>query len=156
MNLKSLKIDGLSCQEKQHLLVSTLNNLPSKEAFYQALIELGREPVVFPSEHKIEQNLVRGCQSNLYLTCQLTENKLIFAASSEALLSLGMTKLFLIAYSEETPQTLFSTPPIFSEKLQFYSSISLGRQQGMNALFLKMKLLAVQAVKDAESSSWVP
>ncbi|WP_213318200.1 SufE family protein [Chlamydiifrater volucris] len=145
MNLEIIDVENLSCLEKQHFLVSMLNKLTSKESFYQALINLGREPSPFVPDEKVEKNLVRGCQSELYLSCCLLESKLSFSAFSEALLSMGMTRLFLISYSGETAQTLFTVPPIFSKKLQFYSAISLGRQQGMEALFLKMKLLAIQA-----------
>lgn len=111
---------------------------------YDQLIKLGKQPNYFNQKYQTDDYLVPGCQSNLYLHAAYNSNHLIFSTYTEALISAGLAKLFTESYSNETPETVLTCPPIFFTKLD--KLISLGRTSGMTSLHTKMKQIALNTL----------
>lgn len=106
---------------------------------YQKIIQLGRSLPLLPSEERIEENIVRGCQSIVYLRSELIDGKIYFAAHSEALISAGLAALLIQAYSGQPPEMVLKTKPSFLEELQILGSLSPSRSNGLANMFLRMQ-----------------
>lgn len=106
---------------------------------YQKIIELGRELPPMPPEDKIEENIVKGCQSIVYLSSEMVEGKIYFTAHSEALISAGLAAILIRAYSGQSPEMVLKTKPIFLEELQIIGSLSPSRSNGLANMFLRMQ-----------------
>lgn len=106
---------------------------------YKKLIELGKELPPMPSPLQVEENLVPGCQSLVYLHPTLREGKIFFTAASDALISSGLANLLLLAYNGESPETLLKEKPTFLESLGISASLSPNRSNGLASIFLKMQ-----------------
>lgn len=118
----------------------------SLEQRYHLLIELGRALPFFTSECKTSEHLVSGCQSSLYLRVEVKEHKLYFSAYSEALISAGLAALLIWAYNGETAETILKTPPDFLSELDLAGSLSPNRSNGLSAIHLRMKQLALKSL----------
>ncbi|MBI3900710.1 MAG: SufE family protein [Chlamydiia bacterium] len=120
-------------------LKALFSALPSREALYQKIMELGKDLPPFQEAWKTEANRVIGCQSLMYLHSELREGKVYFYAASDALISAGLAALLLAVYSEEPPESILVCPPQFLEELGIPSALTPGRANGLSSLYLKMK-----------------
>lgn len=128
-----------SCITKQEKLKLVFSSCATPEAKYQKIIEFGKNLSPIPSEAKIPENIVPGCQSIVYLQSRLINGKIFFYASSEALISAGLVALLIYVYNEEAPETILKCPPQFIEDLGLSSSLSPTRSNGLGNIYLRMK-----------------
>ncbi len=117
----------------------------NQEEIYHKIIQWGQKLPPFDPQWKTPENLVHGCQSVMYLHAWMEEDKLHFAASSDALISAGLAALLLNLYNGKTPQEILSTPPTVLQKLGIVESLSPSRANGLAALYLKMREIASAA-----------
>ena len=76
---------------------------------YEYLIELGKSLTDYPEESKIDDNLIKGCQSRVWLDYRIEEGKIIFNADSDAIITKGIISLLIGLYSGRTPQEILSS-----------------------------------------------
>jgi cysteine desulfuration protein SufE len=124
---------------KQQEIINLFLPLKTAEEKYLAIIEFGKRLLPFPRESKVETNLVKGCQSLMYLTSYVENNKVYFLADSEALISKGIAGLLTYVYSGESLEAIFQCPPIFLKEIDIFSSLSMNRSNGLKSLFTQMQ-----------------
>lgn len=128
------------------LIKKLFEGCENPEQRYERLIALGRSLSSFPDKEKEEKNLVRGCQSQMYLIAHAKEDKLYFEAWSDALISKGLAALLLKAYNGQTAEFILKEKPFFLEELGILASLTPSRSNGVQALYLKMQQLALQHI----------
>jgi cysteine desulfuration protein SufE len=138
--------DFLSCLEKQKKVEDLFINCHDLESKYQKIMELGKKQSKLPSSLKIEENLVRGCQSLMYLNSSLVDEKMRFQAESEALISAGLAALLVMVYDGEAPEVVLKCPPTYLDNLKIPSSLSPSRANGLYSLHLRMKQEALHSL----------
>jgi sulfur transfer protein SufE len=114
------------------------------EARYKALIDLGAGLPPLPAALKVPENLVSGCQSNLYLAARFNDGLVYFEAASDALISAGLAALLIKVYSGETPETILKQPPGFLSDLGIAATLSANRSNGLAHIHLRMKQEALK------------
>lgn len=120
----------------------------SLEEKYHLIIRLGEAlPPLNPESH-LEENLVRGCQSKLYLDAVLRDGKMFFFAHSDALISAGLAALLIEIYSGETMERILTSPPNFLHTLGIHASLSPSRSNGLSQIYLKMKQLSISKMSN--------
>lgn len=124
-----------TCLEKQKDLSNELNAFPSPEEKYRRVIEIGRSAPPFPEEKKLEENLVKGCQSLLYLHLELLNGKLSIQTGSDALISAGLAALLCTIYQGESPETVLKCPPHFLKETGLLNALSPSRANGLKSLY---------------------
>lgn len=133
-----------SCLQKQSDLQLVFKHCKNVEDRYHLIIGLGKKMPKLSAEKKREENLVKGCQSTMYLHASLKNGVMIFEGEADALISQGLAALLIHVYSEESPETILKCPPAFLEDLQIPSSLSPNRANGLYSLHLKMKQEALK------------
>lgn len=140
-----------SCIAKQNMIKELLTACPTEESKYAKIIELGRELPKLADEHKTPSNLVKGCQSQMYLHAYLSDNSVIFEAESDALISAGLAALLIRVYSGEDPEVILKYPATFLEELGISASLSPNRANGLYSMHLQMKQEALRLLMQRES-----
>jgi cysteine desulfuration protein SufE len=135
-----------SCNEKQKKVITEFSELASTEEKYQKIITLGKTLSQKDPEIIKPENIVPGCQSLIYLSSFVDNDKIIFKAYSEALFSSGLAALLISIYSGENPLALLQCPPFFIEEIGLQNVISPSRSNGLQSLLLRMKQDALKAV----------
>lgn len=127
-------------------IIETLGFFDSWEERYKYIIDLGKELEPLPEEHRTELNLVRGCQSQVWLVHQLRGDKLFFQADSDAFIVRGLLGVVLAAYNNKTPQEVlaFDIDGYFDE-LNLIKHLSPTRGNGLRAMVERIKGIAAQA-----------
>lgn len=135
-----------TCLAKQEQIKHLFASCTTEEAKYEKIIAMGRQQSALPAEEKITQNIVKGCQSTVYLSTQMRDGKVFFVAESDALISAGLAAILIQVYSGETPEAILKCPPKYLEELGISTSLTPNRANGLYSIHLRMKQEALQAL----------
>ncbi len=128
-------------------IIETFDFLMEWDARYQFLEELGNRLSNVAPEDKIENNMVHGCASNVWITGHMDESgsgKLIYLAEAEQPIIRGLVYLILQVFADKTPDEILNTSfDKFLKRLNLDEHLSTQRHIGMYALVQKMKNLAL-------------
>ncbi|ATV29113.1 MULTISPECIES: SufE family protein [Prevotella] len=110
---------------------------------YQMLIDLGNDLEGLDAEYKNEQNLIDGCQSRVWLQCDIKDGKLVFTADSDALITKGIIALLIRVVSGHTPKEILDTDLYFIERIGLHQHLSPTRSNGLLSMVKKIKAYAL-------------
>ena len=142
-----------SCVAKQNEIKKIFEACPTVESKYQKIIEFGRQQSPLAESHKIPANIVKGCQSTMYLRSYWEGDTIKFEAESDALISSGLAAILLKVYSGETPETILKCPPNYLEDLGISASLTPNRANGLYSIHLRMKQDALKMLIEKQKSS---
>lgn len=110
---------------------------------YQLLIDLGNGQEPLEEKYKTEQNLIDGCQSRVWLQCDMEDGKLVFKAESDALIVKGIVSLLIRVLSGHTPDEILSADLYFIESIGLKEHLSPTRSNGLLAMMKQMRFYAL-------------
>ena len=143
-----------SIEEIQDRIVREFNILDDWTQRYKYLIEMGRKMEPLENEHKTEDNLVRGCQSQVWLIPQQDEEgNVYFKVDSDAAIVKGLAALLVRLYSGHKPDEILNTKPEFVEKIGMKEHLSPTRSNGLAAMIEQMKIYAMAYKSKAETGN---
>lgn len=110
---------------------------------YGYLIELGNDLKNLDPNEKIDQNLIRGCQSRVWLIAEMEDGKINFRGESDAVIVKGLVALLLRVVSGRTPRELIENNLHFIDDLGLKQHLSPTRSNGLLAMVKQIRLYAV-------------
>ena len=110
---------------------------------YQMLIDLGNDLEPLDDKYKTEQNLIDGCQSRVWLQCDLVDGKLVFTADSDALIVKGIIALLIQVISGHTPKEILDADLYFIDKIGLRDHLSPTRSNGLLSMQKQMRMYAL-------------
>ena len=110
---------------------------------YEYLIELGKELAPIAKKHKLEENLVRGCQSRVWLHAERQGEKIIYTADSDAIMTKGIIAILIRALSNQTAEEIIRADLNFIDDIGLKEQLSATRANGLVSMIKKMKLYAL-------------
>ena len=113
---------------------------------YEYLIELGKNLGDFPEEKKTEDRLIKGCQSRVWLDCEVKDGGLFFTADSDAIITKVIISLLIGVYSGRTPEEIASDDFSFVEQIGLKENLSPTRANGLVSMISTIKQLAQRNV----------
>ena len=113
---------------------------------YQYLIDLAKELPAFPEELKTDANLLRGCQSQVFVHFGPASDRLEIQAISDSSIVSGLISLVLRVYNGRSPAEVMATEPKFIDGIGLSKNLSVTRKNGLAALIAKIKAEAALRV----------
>ena len=110
---------------------------------YQLLIDLGNDQEPLDEQYKVEQNLIDGCQSRVWLQADYEDGVIRFTAESDALIVKGIVALLIRVLSGHTPQEILDADLYFIEKIGLKEHLSPTRSNGLLAMVKQMRMYAL-------------
>lgn len=110
---------------------------------YQYLIELGNGLEGLSPNDKTAQNLIKGCQSRVWLVTEFKHGKIFFKGESDAVIVKGLVALLLRVVSGRTPKELAENELFFIDEIGLKQHLSPTRSNGLLAMVKQIKLYAV-------------
>lgn len=107
------------------------------------IMELGQKLPTMPEEDKTEENIVKGCQSKVWLTSSLQDGKVYFLADSNTAITKGLVSLLTRIFNGQTPEHILSSDLYFMHKIGMERFIGTQRSNGFAAMIKQMKLYAL-------------
>jgi cysteine desulfuration protein SufE len=113
------------------------------EERYKHLINIGKSMPAMKESHKMTENLVKGCQSQVWLHAELKDGRVIFEADSDASIVKGIIALLIHVYSGSTPDEILVTKPSFLEDIGLREHLSMSRANGLNSMMKQISFFGL-------------
>jgi cysteine desulfuration protein SufE len=110
---------------------------------YGYLIELGNELPDLDPKEKIDQHLIKGCQSRVWLVSDFEDGRIKFRGESDAVIVKGLVALLLRVVSDRTPEEILNNELFFVDEIGLKQHLSPTRSNGLLAMIKQIKLYAV-------------
>jgi len=110
---------------------------------YKYIIEMGQDLPGLPTEHKVDDNIVRGCQSQVWLVPSEAGGEVHFEADSDAIITKGLVGLLTRVLSDQKPADILHAELQFIDEIGLREHLSPTRSNGLNAMIKKMKMYAL-------------
>jgi cysteine desulfuration protein SufE len=107
------------------------------------IMELGQKLPDMPAAEKTEDNVVKGCQSKVWLTAKVDSDKIYFAADSNTAITKGLVSLLVRIFNGQTPDSILNAELYFMQKIGMERFIGTQRSNGFAAMIKQMKLYAL-------------
>ena len=110
---------------------------------YEYLIELGKSIPLIDEKYKTDDNIIKGCQSKVWVHADENNGKIEFTADSDAILTKGIIALLLRVFSNHTPQEILDADTSFIDEIGLKEHLSPTRANGLVSMIKQLKLYAV-------------
>lgn len=113
------------------------------EGKYEHLIELGKSMPAISEDLKTENRLIKGCQSRVWLHTEMKDEKIIYSADSDAIMTKGLIALLIRVLTNHTPEEISAAQLTFLDKIGLKEHLSPTRANGLLNMIRQMKMDAI-------------
>ena len=110
---------------------------------YEYIIELGKNLPLIDDKHKVDNNLIKGCQSRVWLYADYKDGKIIYSADSDAIITKGIVAILIRVLSNQTAEEIAKADLVFIDKIGFKKQLSQTRANGLVSMIKEIKLYAL-------------
>lgn len=110
---------------------------------YEYLIDLGKSLPIIDEKYKTDSNLIQGCQSRVWLQADFENNKVVFKADSDAIITKGIVGILISVLSGQNPDDIINAELDFIDKIGLKEHLSPTRANGLISMIKQMKLYAL-------------
>lgn len=133
----------MTIQDIQHDIVDEFALFDDWMQRYEYMIELGKSlPLIDPSS-KTDDLLIKGCQSKVWLKADLVDDKIVFTADSEAIITKGIIAILIRVFSNQRPDSILSANTSFIDQIGLKEHLSPTRANGLASMLNQMKYYAL-------------
>ena len=133
----------MKIKEIQDQIVEEFDIFDSWMDKYEYLIELGKSVPVIDDINKTDNNIVKGCQSKVWLHAQENDGFVEFSADSDAIITKGIVSLLIRTFSNQRPDDIINASLDFIDKIGLRQHLSPNRANGLNNMIKKIKFYAI-------------
>lgn len=110
---------------------------------YEYIIELGKGLPIIEEQFKTEDNIIKGCQSKVWVHAEEKDGKVVFSADSDAILTKGIIAILIRAFSNQTPAAILDANTDFVDEIGLKEHLSATRANGLVSMIKKIKMYAL-------------
>ena len=132
-----------SIQDIQQDIIDEFDMFEEWMGKYEHIIDLGKSLPLIEEQFKTEDNLIKGCQSRVWLHAQHKDGKVIYTADSDAIMTKGIVALLIRAFSEQKAQDIVEADTHFINQIGLKEQLSPTRANGLVSMVKQMKLYAL-------------
>ncbi|MBJ2174073.1 SufE family protein [Aureibaculum sp. A20] len=110
---------------------------------YEYIIELGKSIPLIEDQYKTDDNTIKGCQSKVWLNADVKDDKILFTADSDAILTKGIIALLLRVFTNHTPKEILDSDTDFIDEIGLKEHLSPTRANGLVSMIKQLKLYAI-------------
>lgn len=110
---------------------------------YEYIIELGKTLPLIDEQYKKEENIITGCQSKVWLHGEVANDKIVFTADSDAILTKGIIAILIRVFSNQSPQAILDANTNFIDEIGLKEHLSPTRANGLVSMMKQIKMYAL-------------
>ena len=133
----------MTINEAQDEVIEEFNDFTDWMDKYQLLIDLGGEMNALGEQYKNDDNLIDGCQSRVWIQCDVKDGQLFFTADSDALIVKGIIALLIKVLSGHTAKEILDADLYFIDRIGLKDHLSPTRSNGLLAMVKRIKSYAL-------------
>lgn len=132
-----------SIQEIQEEIIDEFAMFEDWEERYQYMIDLGKELPLIDNQFKTDDNIIKGCQSKVWVHAEMDTNKIVFTADSDAIITKGIIAILIRAFSNQHPKDILEANTDFIDKIGLKEHLSPTRANGLVSMIKQLKMYAI-------------
>jgi cysteine desulfuration protein SufE len=132
-----------SIEETEAEIVEAFSWFENWEEKYEYIIELGKKLPSLEEEYKKEENIIKGCQSTVWLVAEYRNGKVIYKADSDALIVKGLVSMLISVLSGHTPDEILEARLGFIKEIGMMAHLAQTRSNGLVAMVRQIKNYAL-------------
>ena len=133
----------MTINEKQDEIIEEFSVFDDWMDKYSYLIEIGNSLEGFDEKNRVEQNLIEGCQSRVWLNGELKDGKVYYTADSDAIITKGIVALLIRVMSGHAPDEILEADLYFIDKIGLKEHLSPTRSNGLVSMIKQMRMYAL-------------
>lgn len=110
---------------------------------YEYMIELGKSLPLIDEQYKTDENLIKGCQSKVWVHAELKDNKIVFTADSDAIITKGIVAILIRVFSNQQPKDIIEANTNFIDDIGLKEHLSPTRANGLVSMIKQIKMYAI-------------
>ena len=133
----------MTIQEIENQIIDEFANFDEWLDKYSYLIELGKDCPAIDEKDKTESNLIKGCQSRVWLSCEHRDGRLFFRADSDAVITKGIITLLIRTFNGQSPKDILDADLHFIDVIGLKEHLSPTRSNGLTSMVKQIKMYAL-------------
>ncbi|MFC4721502.1 SufE family protein [Geojedonia litorea] len=133
----------MTIKEIQDDIIDEFSMFEDWEERYQYMIDLGKTLPLIDEVYKTESNIIKGCQSKVWLHAEMKNDKVIFTADSDAIITKGIIAILIRVFSNQSPQAIIEADTNFIDEIGLKEHLSPTRANGLVSMIKQIKMYAL-------------
>lgn len=133
----------MSIENIQNEIVDEFSMFEDWMERYEYMIELGKSLPLIDSNYKTDDNIIKGCQSKVWLHADFKQDKVIFTADSDAIITKGIVAILIRVFTNQTPQAILAANTDFIDAIGLKEHLSPTRANGLVSMIKQIKMYAI-------------
>ena len=133
----------MSIATEQAEIVSEFSMFEDWMQRYEYMIELGKSLPLIDESHKTDDNIIKGCQSKVWVHAELDNDKIVFTADSDAIITKGIIAILIRAFSNQPPKEILAAETTFIDEIGLKEHLSPTRANGLVSMIKQLKMYAL-------------
>ena len=133
----------MSIEEIQEEIIEEFAMFDDWMQKYDYLIELSKDIPLISEEYRLNENLIKGCQSKVWLHAREIDGKVIYTADSDAIITKGIAALLIRVLSEQKAKDILENEMYFIDAIGLKEHLSMTRSNGLVSMIKQMKFYAL-------------
>lgn len=110
---------------------------------YDYMIELGKSLPLIDEQYKVDENLIKGCQSRVWVHAEINDGKVVFTADSDAIITKGIIAILVRVFSNQEPENIVEANTAFIDEIGLKEHLSPTRANGLVSMIKQLKIYAL-------------
>ncbi len=133
----------MSIQEIQEEIVDEFSMFDDWMQRYEYMIDLGKSLPLIEEKYKIEENIIKGCQSKVWVHAEMKNDKIEFTADSDAIITKGIIAILIRVFSGQHPKDIMDADTAFIDEIGLKEHLSPTRANGLVSMIKQLKMYAI-------------
>ena len=133
----------MNIQDIQNEIIDEFSMFEDWEERYQYMIDLGKTLPLIDEQFKTEDNTIKGCQSKVWVHADLINEKIVFTADSDAIITKGIIAILIRVFSNQSPKDIIEANTGFIDDIGLKEHLSPTRANGLVSMIKQLKMYAI-------------
>jgi len=133
----------MTIKEKQEEIIDEFSMFDDWMQRYEYIIDLGKNLPLIQEEFKTDDNLIKGCQSKVWLKGEKNDDRIVFTADSDAILTKGIIAILIRVFSNQTSAEILDADMDFIDEIGLKEHLSPTRANGLVSMIKNIKMYAL-------------
>ena len=133
----------MSIQAIQEEIIDEFSMFDDWDERFQYVIDLGKSLPLVDEQYKTDDNIIKGCQSKVWLHADEKDDKIVFTADSDAIITKGIIAILIRAFSNQKAKDILDADTSFIDQIGLKEQLSPTRANGLVSMIKQIKLYAL-------------
>ena len=133
----------MTIEEVQNDIIDEFSMFEDWEERYQYMIDLGKTLPLIEDQYKTDDNIIKGCQSRVWVHANMVDDKINFTADSDAIITKGIIAILIRVFSNQHPKDIIEANTDFIDEIGLKEHLSPTRANGLVSMIKQLKLYAI-------------